>query len=405
MHGDERRRQSQGMGRSVGRRGNVRRAFKGWWATAAVLGCAPAALAGTIIEPRARVSLEERYDDDFRLNTPGQAGGQMMTKVSPRVGLDAKDETLHFESFYATDFLARHGSGELSFDHRGGLKLDKLLTRELKVEAVGAIYRVTDPTSLPRESVARSTQPVLYGTGKLYVSDKVSRQVELGTGYAFEGVRELVPGSTAGFVHTPFVEAWLHTSRRLTLGAEYRYQAFLFGNRMDQAHGIFGALRYRLTRHTTATVRAGPVAYYGQDGTQGYLPRVKLELLHETVPFDLGLIAGHDLVGASGFTTAVWADYAGLTFTERFSQRLSLYGAASFFRNGQAPNVEAFQLTPGTSMSQGYALSAGLEFKLTRNLAMQAAFDRIAQVGMGEVAAGVNLTRNVGAVRFHMTVW
>ena len=382
----------------------MRRAIKRW-TTVAVLGCAPASLAATIVEPRARVSLEERYDDDFRLNAPGQVGGQMMTKVSPRVGLDANDETLKFESFYATDFLARHGSGQLSFDHRGGFKLNKFLSRTLKVESTASVFRVTDPTSLPRESVARSTQPVLYGVGKLYVSDKVTHQVDVGAGYSFEGVRELVPGSTAGFVHTPFVEAWLHASRRLTLGAEYRYQAFLFGNAMDQAHGVFGALRYRLTRQTTATVRAGPVVYFGQDGTQGVLPRIKLELLHETVPFDLGLIAGHDLVGASGFATTVWADYAGVTFNQRFSQRLSLYGAASFFRNGRAPNVEAFQLTPGASVSQGYALSAGLEFKLTRNVSMQAAVDRIAQVGMGEVAAGVNLTRNVGAVRFHMTVW
>ena len=392
------------VGRSVGRRGAVGRAFKGWWATAAVLGLAPAAHAATIVEPRARVSLEERYDDDFRLN-PGQNGGQMMTKVSPRIGLDAKDESLKLESFYATDFLARHGSGQMSFDHRGGFKLDKYLSRTLKVESTGSIFRVTDPTSLPRESVARSTQPVLYGTGKLYVSDKLSHQVEMGAGYSFEGVRELVPGSTAGFVHTPFLEAWLHTSRRLSLGAEYRYQVFLFGANMDQAHGVFAALRYRLTRQTTATVRAGPVAYYGQNGVQGVMPRVKIEVLHETVPLDLGFIAGHDLVGASGFAAAVWADYAGLTFNQRFSQRLSLYGAASFFRNGQAPNVDVLQLTPGASVSQGYALSAGLEFKLTRSVSMQAAVDRIAQVGMGEVAAGVNLTRNVGAVRFHMTVW
>lgn len=383
----------------------MRSSSKKAWTAAVVLGCTPAALASTVVDPRARVSLEERYDDDFRLHPDGAAGGQMMTKLTPRLGLDAKDETLKFESFYATDLLVRHGSGSVSLDHRGGLKLNKYLSRTLKVEASGALYRVTDPMSLPRESVARSNQPVLYGMTRLYASQKVSRTVDVGAGYGFEGVKLLVPGSTAGFVHTPYLESWLRTSRRLSLGVEYRYQAFLFGDKMDQAHGVFGALRYRLTRHTTATVRGGPVSYLGQDGTRGVLPRVKLEWLYEAPRFDMGAIAGHDLVGASGFATTVWADYAGLTFNQHFSERVALFGAASFFRNGRAPNEEAFTWRTGSSVTQGYALSAGLEFKVNRYMSMQAAVDRIAQVGVGEVAAGVNLTRNVGAVRLHMTAW
>lgn len=375
------------------------------WAAALVLGSTPAALASTVVDPRVRVSLEERYDDDFRLHTDGTAGGQMMTKLTPRLGLDAKDETLKFESFYATDLLVRHGSGRVSLDHRGGLKVNKFLSRTLKVEASGSIYRVTDPTSLPRESVARSNQPVLYGMTRLYASQKLSRRVDVGAGYGFEGVKQLELGSTAGFVHTPYVEGWMRATRRLSLGVEYRYQAFLFGDNMDQAHGAFGALRYRLTRHTTATLRGGPVAFMGEDGTRGVMPRVKLEWLYETPRFDMGAIVGHDLVGASGFATTLWADFAGLTFNQHFSERVALYGAASYFRNGRAPGVGAFTWRADSSVSQGYALSAGLEFKVNRYMSMQAAVDRIAQVGMGEAAVGVNLTRNVGAVRLHMTAW
>ena len=59
----------------------------------------------------------------------------------------------------------------------------------------------------------------------------------------------------------------------------------------------------------------------------------------------------------------------------------------------------------GERVSQGYALSAGLVFEVNRYVSMQAAVDRIAQVGMTEVAAGVNLNRNVAAVRLHMTAW
>jgi hypothetical protein len=152
-------------------------------------------------------------------------------------------------------------------------------------------------------------------------------------------------------------------------------------------------------------VRGGPVSFLGEDGRRGVLPRVKLELLHERETFDMGFVLGHDLVGASGFSNTLWADYAGLTFNKHFSNRVRLYGAASFFRNGRAPNEDALSFNVGQNVSQGYALSAGLVFEVNRYVSMQAAVDRIAQVGMDEVAAGVNLDRNVAAIRLHMTAW
>lgn len=386
--------------------GAVRVSWKRWLAAAAVVGTSPAALAGTVVEPRARVSLEERYDDDFRLNEAGATGGQFMSKVTPRIGLDLKDPTLSLESFYAADLLMRHGSGQVSLDHRGGLTVRKLLSRRLRVEVSGSVYRVTDPASLPRESVARSNKPVLYGTSRVYVSGRLSQRVDVGAGYSFEGVRVLDVGMQPGFVHTPFVEAWLRTTRRLSLGLEYRYQGFIFGDSFQQAHGVGGALRYRLTRQTTLTARGGPVSFTGPEGTGGVVPRLKLELLHEAGPFDLGFVAGHDLVGASGFTNALWADFAGLVVNRHFNDRVSVYGMASYFRNGRAPGEGAFTWDGGGArVSQGYALGAGLEFKINRYLSMQTAVDRIAQVGVDEVAAGVNLARNVAAVRLHMKAW
>ncbi len=383
--------------------GAVRRAWKGWVA-AAVVGGAPAALAATVVEPRAKLTLEERYDDDFRLNAGG-TGGQLMTKLTPRLGLGVKDPSLTLESFYATDLLLRHGSGRLTMDHRGGLSVRKLLSRRLRVDVSGSLYRVTDPTSLPRESVARAVQPVLYGQGRVYVSGRASRRVDVGVGYGMEGVKVLEGDHATGFVHTPFVETWLRATRRLSLGAEYRYQAFLYGDELDQAHGAAAALRYRLTRQTTFTGRAGPVSYVGADGTRGLLPRVKLELMHEAGRFDMGFVAGHDLVGASGFSNALWADYAGLVFNHHFTHRLSAYGATSFFRNGRAPDEGAFTLGGGSRVAQGYALGAGLQFRVNEYVSVQGAVDRIAQVGVDGAAEDFGLTRNVAAVRLHMTAW
>lgn len=368
-----------------------------------VLLWAPSVLAAWVYEPKLRLTLESRYDDDFRLSN-AQADGQLMTKVSPRLGLDVKDPTLTLESFYAADLLMRHGSGNVSLDHRGGLDVEKELSRRLRVEATGSIFRVTDPTSLPRESVARSAEPVLYGQARLTLVGRLSQRVDARGGYGMEGVQVLAAGQQAGFVHVPFLEVWWRATRRLSLGSEYRYQAFHFGEEFAQSHGAFAALRYRFTRQTTFTARAGPVSFLGQEA-QGLVPRVALELAHESERRELGLVAGHDLVGASGFSNVVWADYAGVMVTNHFNSRLSAHGAASYFRNGRAPDEGAFSLGGSPAVVQGYALGLGVEFKVNRYVSLQGAVDRIAQVGAAEAAAGVELTRNVAAVRLHISAW
>lgn len=371
---------------------------------AGVLLAGPSAMAAHVLDSSLRLTAEERYDDDFRLNGGG-TGGQFMTKLSPRLGLEVKDERTKAEGFYATDLLVRHGSGNATLDHRGGVDLGYALSRRLKVDFTGKLFRVTDPTSLPRDGVARSLAPTLYGQARVTVSERATRRLDLRASYAFEGAKEYEVGRMPGFVHTPSVEAWYRSTRRLTLGLEYRYQNFLFAGESSHAHGGFAALRYRLTRPTTLTVRGGPVLYTSPEGVAGWLPRYAVELERDGEMLDLGLIAGHDLVGASGFTNALWADFASVVASRQFSGRLSAHAAASYFRNGRAPGEGAFRVSDSPYVSQGYAVGGSVDYRMTRYLTLQGAVDRIAQVGAGDAAAGVNLARNVFAVRLLISAW
>jgi hypothetical protein len=370
---------------------------------ACVLFLAPGALAATVLDPSLRLTAEERYDDDFRLSEGGT--GQFMTKLTPRLGLQLKDPRTTGEGFYAADLLMRHGSGNVTLDHRSGMDLRYALSRRLRLDFTGRLFRVTDPTSLPREGLARSLSPIVYGQARLAATGRVSRRVDLRASYAFEGAKVFEPGREPGFVHTPSLEAWFRTTRRLTLGLEYRYQGFVFGDGYSDGHSASGLLRYRLTRPTTLTVRGGPVLYRSPEGVTGVLPRVAVELAREGELFDIGVVVGHDLVGASGFTNALWADYASVMFARRFNNRWSVYGAGSFFRNGRAPNEGAFSLKDTAFVSQGYAVGGGVEFRMSRYLTLQGAVDRIAQVGAEDEAAGVDLARNVLAVRLVISAW
>jgi hypothetical protein len=319
--------------------------------------------------------------------------------------LEVKDPRSKGEGFYAVDLLVRHGSGNATLDHRGGLDLGYALSRRLKVGVTTRIFRVTDPTSLPREGVARSLSPTLYGQAKVTVTERATHRLDLRASYAFEGAKVYEAGREPGFVHTPSVEAWYRSTRRLSLGLEYRYQAFLFSGESSNAHGATAGLRYRLSRPTTLTVRGGPILYTSPQGESGWLPRFTVGLERDGEHFDLGVAVGHDLVGASGFTNALWADSASVVVGRHFNDRLSMNAAASYFRNGRAPGDGAFRVIDSPYVSQGYAVGGSVDYRLTRYLTLQGAVDRIAQVGAGDAAAGVNLARNVFAVRLLISAW
>ncbi|MGQ0507904.1 MAG: hypothetical protein ACT4TC_21590 [Myxococcaceae bacterium] len=357
----------------------------------------PVTLAAVSFEPTLRLAAEERYDDDALLRT--QTGqGQLMTKLSPQAGVRLTDETLQLKSWYAVDLWLRHGTGTTNLDHRAELDLRRKLSRQLKVDTKAQIWRVSDPTSLPRLGLAREVVPILYGKAQLGLENDFSERWRGRVGYRFEAAQVYLPGRAAGFAHSPYTQAWWKATRRTELGGEYRYQLFTFGTDISQSHGIFAGYRHRVTRDTNFTAQAGPVFFRGNDGTSGVLPRLALELLREGEQMDLGVIVGHDLVGASGFTSAVWADFASLIGSYHFTPELRVFAQGSIYRNGRAPNVgvNPFDVTSSTT-TQGYAVGGGAEWRFIRNGAVQAAVDRISQVGTVDTTG--LLTRNIAALR------
>jgi hypothetical protein len=50
-------------------------------------------------------------------------------------------------------------------------------------------------------------------------------------------------------------------------------------------------------------------------------------------------------------------------------------------------------------------VEGGVEYRLNRYVALQGMANRIAQVGAGDEAAGVNLARNVLAIRLLISAW
>lgn len=355
----------------------------------------------TQFDPTVRFQAEQRYDDDFLLRTgdEGLLTGQFMTKISPQLGLKLRAPTWTTHTWYALDAMYRQTTADSRFDHRGAVSARRQFTPRLGAELEARVFRVSDPTSLPRIGVARTLSPVLYGRAAGSVGYMAGERFLLKPKLLVEGAQVFEDGRVPGFAAAPAVEGWYLQSRRQNFGVEYRFQYFAMGAESSHANSVSGLYRYRISRPMTFTARAGPILYQQHGGAQGVLPQVIFELGREADRFDLGFAVGNDLVGASGFGAALWAQFVSLSAGYRVSEPLRVYGHGSYYRNGPAPGEGLRTLLPSTTGSNGYGAEVGVEYRVNRVVSFSGAFTRIAQVGTEEA----DLSRNIGAVRLILT--
>jgi hypothetical protein len=364
---------------------------------------APAAVRADPVEPILRLAAEQRYDDDQLLTNGPNAPGAFLTKIMPQVGLKLNQATVKFEGFYGADLLIRDSRGaEVILDHRAALDLHADTSRTSHIDGLAQFWDTSDPLSLPRQGLARTLARTLYGRAELGWRERVAPRWILRLSYRFEGAQVYEPDHPAGFLNSPAVELAYRLSRRAELGAEYRFQLFNFGPDNATAHSPALVYRYRLTRSVNFRASGGAAFYRERAHPEknGIVPRFELGLSQRvTRRLDWIITVGHDLVGASGFSTAVWADYASGTGSYQLLEKLRIFAVGSFFRNGTVPNVGVFPLGWNhDGVAAGYGLGGGVEWRFNRYVAAQATYDRLDQVGGVDIAQ-TPITRNVVAAR------
>lgn len=362
--------------------------------------------AGTIFEPSITLIAEERYDDDELLRTSGAGlSGQAMTRLTPQLGLELKSPTLTGAGWYAADLLLHHGTGSVKLDHRGELGARQRFSRLFELEGKAQLWRVADPTSLPRMGVARSLLPVLYGRAELIGRAELTDRLLLSGEYRIEGARIFDQTPHDGMVHGPSLELAYELGPRLELGGAYNLRAYTDSGGWAQSHALAAVLRFRASRQLTLLARAGPIRY-SAPGAESWapIPHVSAELHQDGRALDLTLALGQDLVGASGFAAALWAQYAQAVLGARPSARVRLFAAGSWFRNGPAPSVGLNPFGPDAGLAyQGYAVGGGVEWQGFSKLALVATFDRFQQVGASGPVE--NMKRNIAGVRLVLGPW
>jgi hypothetical protein len=355
------------------------------------------------IEPILRLALEERYDDDVLLTGSQDAPGAFLTKIMPQVGLRLDQRRTKLETFYGPDILWRSGSGQVQLDHRAAFELHTDLSRKSQIDAVARFWDTSDPLSLPRQGLARTLARTFYGIGQIGWRQEFAPRWSFLLGYRFEGAKVDETNHPPGFLNSPSIEVDYRLTRRADLGAEFRLQLFKFGDNNGIANSPGLVWRYRMSRSANIKVSAGAAFYreHLDPSKNGVVPRFQIDVAQKiTKRLDWVFTVGHDLVGASGFSTAVWADYSSLTLSWQLLEKLRLFGYGSFFRNGPMPNIGVFPLKVDQEkgVAAGYGLGGGAEWRFNRHVAIQATYDRLDQVGSVDPAQ-TSLTRNIVAAR------
>jgi hypothetical protein len=352
-------------------------------ASAAVLLAAPAS-AWAAPRPVLGVAAEERVDD----GALPQGGTELMSKVSPELGLELKSEAQELQAVYGADLIYHLVAGNLGVDHRARLAYKDAPNERLKLHADGLVYRVEDSSTLPRFGVARVRSPALWLNAGAGAEVQLSPRDAVGLSYALEATRLYSTGLPLASVHALSPKWTHHAAPRLELGAGYRIQLFTAGSAsVAQGHALTGSLRYALARHTFLTAEVGP-ALFSAGGVTRVVPRFGAQVGYEARGVEVGLLGGRDIVGAAGYAAAIWADYLQLGAAWKVSRTLSLDAAGGLYRNGFAP--------AGPPTAQGWGAGAGLEWRFARGLAAGASFHRISQNGTG---AALELSRNIASVR------
>ncbi len=349
-----------------------------------VLASSAAARAAEVGGLVAGVTAEGRAQDDTLFG-----GGQdLVGVVSPEIGYRFDGQRLDLSLRYDADLYDYQGAlPRYDTNQRGYLRLDAKPSRETRVLASGSVQWITDPLALDRLGLPRVTSPVLFGEAAIEGDERIAERWTLRAGEESQIVHFEDPALVDGSVHQPWIEGARAISAHDELALRVRGQFFF---RVDTPAGLAQTAsigwRHRIGERLRVDLAAGPILYEAPGAAVAPTPYATGGLIWTIPHGELELRGGRDLLGATGFGTALWADYVEAGWIARLSRRWSGRLGGTYFVDGLAPNAPA-SLT-------GYAAEGAIDFLAGRDWKIEAVVDWIGQTdvpGAGPFALGLEV--------------
>lgn len=333
-------------------------------AVLALLGTGARAGATTVVEPIARLSLEGGYDT----NPFHDGSGATQTgRISPDVGLQARDHLYELQLTYGGDWIGYADRGGV-WNHRGAFAFAATPTRRLELTGRARVEYAQDNLGLATFGIFRTDQQAAFFTNARGRGEyRLTHHLDL-AGFLTERV-VLFDDGTGGAMHAPGVELLARTSRPVRVGAAYVPSVFQDfkedGTDISFAHSLRGRAELRSGRTLTFNLSAGPALWFGPEGSD-WVPEASVELLRRTRGTDLRVELGRGLgIGSTARPSLV--DSAEVGAAWRIGNRAVLRGDAGLWHSGAAPS--------GDDATIGYAAGgeAGLLFRSGMRLALRVA--------------------------------
>jgi hypothetical protein len=359
-------------------------------------------------EPVHEVSLAAGIDSAYDSNVFNGKGPDYVNRIDPHASYRLIDPRAKLELAYDLGYWTyAFGKAENTINHRADVVAEGWAARRLFLHADDEFSRAEDPGFLSRIGVVAPQIGIFDNVADANAAINVTRRFYTGLGYTYHWARFDPYTAQQALVFLPLFDGAEHdvaasggfkVTRRDDLRVQMRAQDFTAGPQAtDSNRWNIGATysptvgwRHQLLRELEASADVGP-AFYQQlhDAVNiprapgsGWTYRLNAVLRYYTPSWRAAATYTHDIVGATGAGTALWADYVYLQGGYHLLERLDAHVGAGYFRNGLAPATE-----------WGYDGVSGdtiFDYRVINNLRLGAYYTvRWQRTGPGALAPGV----------------
>jgi hypothetical protein len=394
----------------------------------AVLALATSTLVGAAAEakPVNELSVSAGIDSAYDDNVYNSRGPDFVNRITPHASYRLLDPRVTLESSYDFSYWTYAlGKANNSLNHRADVSVEGHPTRRLTLKVADEFSRAEDPGFLSRMGVVAPQIGIFDNVADALIGVNIVRRVFADVGYTYHWAQFDQYSAMQAMTYPTLYDGAEHdvqgftsyaVTRRDDLRFAGRFQLFTAGpqatdaNRWDIGSTYSPTLgwRHQFLPTLEATADAGPVFYDSLGaasnivdamGNQvspnsGWTWRGSALLRWNTPSWRASVGYVHDLLGATGAGTALWADaiygQVGYHWLEKFDGHVGV----GYFRNGAAVNQPwAYD---------GVTADTFLDYRVVDYFRVGAYYTlRWQETGPGIVGAGQfpSVTRNIVGVR------
>lgn len=390
------------------------------------LALVPLLLGAARAAPQNLFSISAGVDSAYDDNVYNGRGPDFVNRVSPKVTYHLVDPRVKLDAGYELGYWTyAFGKADNSLNHRADVSVEGRPTRRVTLSADDELTRAQDPGFILRLGVVAPQIGITDNVTDASIGVNLTRRWFGAAAYMFhfatfdrfsaEQVAAGLPALFDGAEHKATLAFRYRVTRSDDLLFDGRFQRFTAGPQSVSISRWALANTYSPTlgwRHQFLPVlelsgSAGPVVYQAQGGARnvpgavldsGVTWRVGSRLRFYTDSWRASVAYTHDLLGATGAGTALWADYAYAQGGYDYVDKLDVTVGAGYFRNGAAVN-QAFSY-------DGVTTDALIDWHVIANLRLGAYYSlRWQETGPGAIPPGAaaalfpNITRNIVGIR------